>query len=181
MPFDVVTTSWINGFAGQSALLDGLMVFLAIVAVYLMVPAIAVRWFWHGDRDRDRHIVISCGAAVALALGLNQIILMFFDRVRPYDQGLSRLIVDKSADPSFPSDHATLAFAIAAMLILKKDRFAPLCLAAAVLVGLARVFVGVHFLTDVLGGFATATAAATLVRLIYKPGSWLNRRLIAIL
>ncbi len=181
MPFDVAITSWINGFAGQSALLDGLAILIAKAAVYVLVAIVALRWFWHGDRGHDRHIAISCGAAVALGLGLNQLVLMFYDRVRPYDLGMTHLIVGKSADPSFPSDHATLAFAIAAMLVLKKDRFAPYFLAAAILVGVARVFVGIHFFTDVLGGIATAAAAAILVHLAFRPDSWLNRRLIAIL
>lgn len=181
MLLDTELTSWINGFAGHSAILDAVMLFFAKISVYLMVLAVALRWFWRGGRAHNRHVAISCGLAAAAGLAVNQLILMGFDRIRPYDLGVTKLIVDKSADPSFPSDHATLAFAIAFMLLLKKDRFARLFLALAALVAVSRVYAGIHYMGDVVGGLAIGGLAALAVNRLYAAGNWLDRRLIAIL
>ncbi|MBI2718240.1 MAG: phosphatase PAP2 family protein [Rhizobiales bacterium] len=177
---DAQLTGWINGFAGRSAGLDWAMVVLARYSVYLLVFAVAIRWFWNSNRARDRHVAISCGAAAAAGLVINQVILLAFDRVRPYDLGITHLLIGPSADPSFPSDHATLAFAVAAMLLVKRDRFALAFTALAALLAVSRVYVGIHYLGDVVGGLAVGTVAALLVNALYKRGNWLDRRLVAI-
>ncbi|MDH8190437.1 undecaprenyl-diphosphate phosphatase, partial [Klebsiella pneumoniae] len=53
-----------------------------------------------------------------LGLALNQLILLLVHRMRPYDGGVTHLLTAPSADPSFPSDHATASFAIAAAFLL---------------------------------------------------------------
>ncbi len=107
-----------------------------------------------------------------LALAATSSILLFVHRLRPYDAGVSHLIIAPSSDWSFPSDHATAAFAIAATFALQGlPRRAGLFLLAALLVAWSRIFVGTHYLTDVLGGGATGTAAALLVRAVYREGS----------
>jgi len=42
-----------------------------------------------------------------LGLALNQLILLFVHRIRPYDGGVTNFLIDRSADFSFPSHHAT--------------------------------------------------------------------------
>ncbi len=177
MEFDSLATHWLNSLAGQSALADGVMIFLARFAIFVVVGSIALRWWARSGRDSQRFIALSCGLATAIGLGFNQAILLFIDRIRPYDQGITQAIIDKSADPSFPSDHATVVFATAILLLLKRDRFWPAYMAVAVLVGTSRVFVGLHFVSDVLGGAATAALAAGLVHMLFRRESALSRRL----
>jgi len=136
--------------------------------IFLLVLSIAATWLVRTDQAMWRFRAISCALAVAAGLLLNQGILLFVSRVRPYDLGLTHLIVEKSADPSFPSDHATVVFAIAFMLILLRDRFAVPYLILAVFVALARVFIGVHFLSDVMGGAMTALIRAVLERFSFR-------------
>lgn len=181
LQLDIALTQAINAFAGQFAPLDWIMLFLAKIAVYLMVLAVAARWFWPSDRPHERHVALSCGSASALALAVNQIVLLFYDRIRPYDAKVSHLLVAPSADPSFPSDHAALAFAIAAMLLLKRHPLAKACGVLAVLIALSRVYVGIHYAGDVLGGAAIGYAAACLVSRLYREGNALDRRLVKIL
>ena len=152
MNFDNEITVTINSLAGRSAALDLSAIFVAKYVIFLLVLSIAATWFAQTDRAAWRFRAISCGLSVAAGLLLNQGILLFVSRVRPYDLGLTHLIVEKSADPSFPSDHATVVLAIAFMLLLLRDRFAILYLVVAAAVAVARVFVGVHFFSDVVGG-----------------------------
>lgn len=54
------------------------------------------------------------GLSFLLGLDIDQTILLFVHRARPYDTGVSQLIIDTSNDWSFPSGHAIAAFAVAA-------------------------------------------------------------------
>jgi undecaprenyl-diphosphatase len=105
------------------------------------------------------------GPLVPSGLGYNQLVLLFVQRVRPYNAQITHLIIDRSADFSFPSDHATASFAIAAAFLLQglpKRGF--VFLAAAVLLAVSRVYIGTHYVGDLLGGALTGTVAAFVVR-----------------
>ena len=174
MNFDNQITTAINSLAGRYVALDFATIVFAKYVIFLLVLSIAVSWFARTDRATWRFRAISCGLAVIAGLVLNQGILLFLSRVRPYNLSVTHLIVEKSTDPSYPSDHATVAFAIALMLILLRDRFAVPYLILAACVALARVFVGVHFFSDVAGGAMTALIGTVVVRKLYKSNSRLN-------
>jgi undecaprenyl-diphosphatase len=181
MNIDAFLTHLINLPAGHVPPLDWIMLFLAKIAVYLLVLAVAMRWYWPGDRGFERHVVVSCGLAAGLGLAANQVILLFYDRLRPYEANVTHALLPPNGDPSFPSDHATLAFAIAAMLAVKRHRWAPWFLIAATLIALSRIYVGVHYVSDVLGGCAIGCLAAVALNFVYRRDSAIDRRLVSIL
>jgi undecaprenyl-diphosphatase len=150
--------------------------------VPLLVLLVVVQWWSRQDRLRLRHTCIAAGLSFLAGLGLNQIILLFVHRVRPYDAGVSHLIIEHSADWSFPSDHATASFAIAAAFLLHgfKGRGGAF-LVAALAVCLSRVYVGTHYATDILGGAATGIFAAILVRQLYRAGTRMDRLVTGLL
>jgi undecaprenyl-diphosphatase len=181
MTLDTSWTHWINAFAGRWEILDWIMIALTQGGVVLLVALIALRWWSKNDRSAARYVAISCGLGTALGLLFNQAILLFVHRPRPYDLGLTHLLIGRSQDPSFPSDHATVVFAIAFSLLAKRDRYTGLFFLAALLVSVSRVYVGTHYVTDVLGGATTAAVATLLVALFYRERSRLNQRLVRIL
>jgi undecaprenyl-diphosphatase len=77
-------------------------------------------------------------------------------------------LIPPSSDPSFPSDHATAAFAITAAFLLHQFRGATAFLAAAVLISISRIYIGTHYLSDVFGGALTGTFTAGMVWWIYR-------------
>lgn len=112
----------------------------------------------------------------------NQPILLFVQRMRPYDGGVTQLLIAPSVDPSFPSDHATATFAIAAAFLLHGMRHLRLgFLAAALLVTFSRVYIGTHYASDVLGGAMTGVFAAVIVRAAYREDTRINRLITGIL
>ena len=181
MEFDAAATKLINSLTGKSAALDLFMVFVAKWGVFLLIATIALRWWSKHDRAMARYGAICCGLATALGLLLNHLILLFVARIRPYNRGLTNLIVERSGDPSFPSDHSTVVFAIAFFLLLRHDRYAIPVLIAAILIGFSRIYIGTHYLSDVVGGAVTAATSVAIVALLYRKESWVNTALIKIL
>lgn len=179
---DVSATHLLNNWAGGLRPLDLLMIALSNFGVPLMVLAVAAQWWRKTDRLHYRHVQVSSGLAFLLGLGLNQLLLLFVHRQRPYDGGITHLIIPPSADFSFPSDHATAAFAIAAAFILFRERaLGMIFLAAALLISVSRIYVGIHFASDVAGGAATGLIAALAVRYLYREGTKLDRFVTGIL
>ena len=118
------------------------------------------------------------GAVMLAALAVDFIILNLglknlVQRVRPYDQFHDLiLIVSRPSDFSFPSGHSGAAFASAFALLFSlprgEKRWGWAMTALAVLIGFSRLYVGVHFPTDVLGGMAVGFFSALAVCLTYR-------------
>jgi undecaprenyl-diphosphatase len=94
------------------------MIMATNVGVPLLVSLVVACWWSKIDRKHVRHTRIAAGLSFLIGLGLNQIILLFIHRVRPYGPGISHLIISKSADWPFPSDHATASITIVAAFVL---------------------------------------------------------------
>ncbi len=179
---DASLTHAINGLAGQSAVPDSLMIWLSNVGVPFMVVMVALQWWRRQDQQHVRHTLIAAGFSFLLGLGFNQLILLGIHRARPYDGGLTHLLIERSADFSFPSDHATATFAIAAAFLVHGSRRAGLAfLAMACLVTFSRVYIGTHYASDVLGGALTGVMAALVVRAGYREGTKVDRLITNIL
>jgi undecaprenyl-diphosphatase len=102
--------------------------------------------------------VLSAG----LGLAVGKVISELVDRARPFvaDPHGVHLFTHHAADPGFPSDHATAAFAIAVAIALRKRGWGIFALVAATVLSVGRVALGVHFPSDVLAGAALGTLAA---------------------
>ena len=112
-------------------------------------------------------------ASAALALLVNHVIGAIWHRPRPYESH-HVYTLSHSHDPSFPSDHASAAFAIAFAVLLFDWLVGALFLVAAVVIGIGRVVIGAHYPADVLAGVAVGLASALVV-------TRLARRVIAFL
>ncbi|HWT96374.1 MAG TPA: phosphatase PAP2 family protein [Terriglobales bacterium] len=183
--FDARATAWINGLSGYPPF-DSFFTLITNIGVPLLVIAVALSWWLpdnpQGKRRAERHAAICCGLSFLLGLALNQAILLLVQRARPYDAGITHLLIAPSVDPSFPSDHATASFAIVFSYLLQ-DRFrrTMLFLLGALCVVFSRIYVGTHYLSDIAGGMATALIAAIVIRAAYWEGTRLDRWVTALL
>jgi undecaprenyl-diphosphatase len=179
---DAGATYFINSFAGKSGLVDATMKFISFAGVPIMVLLVASHWWTWNQRYHTRFVAVSAGLSVLLALGLNQVVLLIVHRIRPYDAGVTHLLIPPSVDPSFPSDHASVGFAIAfALLFRGKTRMGNMFAFAAALVAQSRVFLGIHYVGDVLGGMVTALFAVIAVYVFYAENGYVNQKVTKIL
>ena len=100
-------------------------------------------------------IAMACGFLVG-NLGLKNIIA----RTRPYDIVNIQLLVDKLSDFSFPSGHTLVSFNAAIALHHYHRKWGVVALVLASLIALSRLYLFVHYPTDVLAGLLLAIGIA---------------------
>ena len=156
-------------------------VVIAIVSATIPATIIATLLLWFVGRpgvvDRWRLACASAFGAAALALVCGQIVARIWSHPRPFvshPAGID-LLTAHTTDAGFPSDHATAAFAIAAAVVHFSRRVGILFLAGAVVIALSRLFAGVHYPIDVIGGAGIGIIAALLV--IHTPLQRIVQRL----
>ncbi|MEV6955667.1 phosphatase PAP2 family protein [Streptomyces sp. NPDC051183] len=142
---------------------------------FLAALVLLVLWCWRGARRQDEATAVESFAALvwaplgaAAALLVNIPLREFVGRPRPFRQhaGIEVLepgLVFSRSEFSFVSDHATLAMALGVGLFIANRRLGYLGIGLAVLEGLCRVYMGVHYPTDVIGGLALGTAVVLLL------------------
>ncbi|WP_405985632.1 phosphatase PAP2 family protein [Streptomyces sp. NBC_00872] len=162
----------INGLAkGAPLWFDRVMEFVGEYGIMAALVLI-VLWCWWSVRrsgtaeDSVTAVVglLWAPVAAAVALLINIPIRGFVERPRPFldHKGVEVLVAGKT-DYSFVSDHATMAMAIGAGVFIAHRKFGLAAIGLALLEGFCRVYMGVHYPTDVIGGFALGTAVALLL------------------
>jgi undecaprenyl-diphosphatase len=132
--------------------------FIATLAIVFLAARGAAHVAW-------RRASLAAVLSACLGLAVGKLISELVDRARPFvaDPHGVHLFTAHAADPGFPSDHATAAFAIAAAIFLRKRGWGIAALVAATVLSIGRVALGVHYPSDVLAGAALGSAAALVL------------------
>jgi len=146
--FQLINQVWIN------PLFDKLMVFITEPKNTILFGFAFICYIVYRRGVRGFYILIGCLIAVGLAdATAARIIKPIFNRSRPhYVEKNVRLIVPDQSSQSFPSNHAANCFAGATFLSYLVPEAAIAAFSIAALVAYSRVYVGVHYFGDVLGG-----------------------------
>jgi undecaprenyl-diphosphatase len=169
---------WINGLAGRVAWIDDVIRILScdiFITVLFIIVLLAI-WFAGRDmesRERNQRGVLcalaSMGIANLLVFILNP---MLPDRVRPCDAFPAQvhLLFYHPTDPSFPSNAAAAAFAVAMGMWVYNRKLGYILLIPAVIISFGRVYMGVHYPLDIIGGFAVAMVSTGTIALAFRIG-----------
>lgn len=157
----------------KCAFLDNVLPFITHLAdsgIIWIVIAIVFLFF---KSTRKSGLMIGLALIMGLIIG-NLVLKQAVARIRPYEiNSTVTLLIDKLSDYSFPSGHTLASFEAAGVLLLTdRKRFGYPALVLAVLIAFSRLYLYVHFPTDVLAGVILGLAFAYIsykvVNLIYS-------------
>lgn len=142
-------------------------IFIAKFWICFIPLLLTVLWLW-GDRNK-KEIVLRALFATLIGLVLSQIIGWLWPMPRPFMIDLGHTWLAHAANYSFPSDHAVIFACIGfTFLFLDERKLAYLILLMGIAVAWARVYLGVHFPLDILGGIVVALFAYKLVAKVWS-------------
>jgi undecaprenyl-diphosphatase len=145
----------VQSLTGNAAL-DTAMVLLAEYLVYLVPLALGFLWF--GSREEKFDSLFAFYGTVA-GIALTYVIGIFYYHQPPHLQGFETILMN-SPENAFPSQHTAATFSVVWPLLYRGRRnFAYLLLVGAALTGFARVYTGLHFPVDILGGVLSSLLA----------------------
>ena len=165
--FDIFLFNLINKFSHKWWFLDNLGIFLASYLGYFLL-LIAVILILKEKKWQDKIYFASFTAlSLILARGIiAEMIKFFVSRLRPFSAlNIQPLIQYNGYDfsMSFPSGHASLFFALASAVFYFDKKWGIRFLIAAFIMGIARIFVGVHWPLDIIAGAFIGIGSAFLV------------------
>lgn len=173
MDFQIFTL--INQMASKNAVLDFVGVFLANYLIWLLFFIVLVLGFLPPTRRGETLSKANALRSISGALlggGLTLITGQFIVRVRPFAvHEVNLLISPPITIASFPSFHTVVAFALACTLFLfsssgnaRGKKIGVWFFMAALLIGIARVYVGVHYPSDILFGAIIGCSSSLIIK-----------------
>jgi len=159
---------WIYGLSHRNVFIDGVGIFFAQYFPYFLIIGFLVLVFYKKGIRQKLYLFCEGVLAVILARGIvTEVIRFFYHHPRPFDAlGFTPLIAESGW--SFPSGHATFYFALSMTVWFVNRKWGMWYLLAATVMGIARIYVGVHWPLDVLGGALIGIASGVFVHWFLK-------------
>ncbi len=161
--FNVGGFRFINDLAGHNIWLDRFMVFAADKMGYILIAAVLII-FWKKDYFK-RIVFVPLGSAIVARFVFVSIFRYLIYSPRPFLvlENVNQLM-NHEFESSFPSGHASFYFALAMGVYLYNKKAGLIFLMLAGLLGVARIFVSVHWPLDILAGAVLGIVTAVLIR-----------------
>jgi len=152
---------FINQFAGRWLWLDTAGIFFASFFQYAVVSGLALLLALNFKKHFNP-VALSLFSAVFARIFI-ELIYFIFPTKRPFEVLEVNQLVFHTPSDSFPSGHATFFFALATIIFLHNKKAGTVYFLFAFLISLARVFSGIHWPLDILGGAAVGISVALAI------------------
>lgn len=169
MGMEIQILDWIQGL--RAPWLDSFMMAVTTLGnagvIWILLAAVLLI----GKKTRPAGLAVAAALILDLIL-CNGILKPLFARVRPFDVNTAvELLVARPLDFSFPSGHTAAAFAAASALgFAGRRRYCLAALVLAALMAFSRLYLYVHYPTDVLGGILVGLLCGFLGALLSRKG-----------
>ncbi len=154
----------IFGLSSKLPVADMLMVFGARFLIYLTFILMFILIF--KGAVREKKALILAILAIPIVILLIKGIHLFIFEPRPFVNYHFSPLLNTEADASFPSRHASIMSAIAFSYTYFKSKWAPFFLLLMIWVGISRIYVGVHYPLDIIGGIFVGIISLILAKQI---------------
>ena len=153
MKLDLKIFDALNNLPGRLEWLDKLAVFFAKYSVWFLVVFLVYIFLIKRHRDNVRMVATSLMSALIAKGIVVEIIRFFYHRPRPYSGREPEVYILILNDKwSFPSGHAAFMFALAMGVYFYNKTLGTIFLVVSILAGIARIYTGTHWPSDILGG-----------------------------
>lgn len=154
-------------------MIDLLVIFFAKYLGYILIGGLFI--FLARDWKKCLSLFWQVAAAAILSRGIiAEAIRFFWHRTRPFVEQSIAPLVEHSSSPSFPSGHAAFFFAVGTVLYFYNKKAGIVFLLGSTVIGIARVFAGLHWPSDIAGGAVIGILSGFFVVQISKR-LWKNK------
>ena len=148
---------WIDGLAGKNLWLDRLMVSVVNDYAVPTILSLVLVFLWfgvegHAQRETHQQAILAAILAVGLVNAVVALLNFVYFRPRPFASLEVTLLFYRPSDPSFPSNPAATAFALASAIWLGNRKVGGALIGLGALYGFSRIYVGVCYPLDVVAG-----------------------------
>jgi undecaprenyl-diphosphatase len=163
--------AWINATPASPEWVIDLATFIARDLIAIIPLLIVGLWFWgaHSQLTAQREVVAKTAIALLFAMSASATIGALLPHERPFVAGIGYTFLAHAPDSSFPSDHGTAIFTFAlAFLCWHRAWSGLLLMVVAVAIAWSRVFLGVHWPLDMVGGFLLGCVGCLFAQLVWN-------------
>jgi undecaprenyl-diphosphatase len=159
---------FIHQFAGRHVWLDDIGIFFAQYLAYFLVAAFLVFAYYQLGWRRKLYVLCEGAIAIMLSRGLiTEIIRIFYHHERPFSfYNFTPLV--QAAGWSFPSGHMAWFFAMSLTVWYFNRQWGWWFFGLSFVMGVARIYAGVHWPLDILGGIVVGLASAWFVHWLFR-------------
>lgn len=140
--------------------------------LYLVIVLTSIVYIYRQPREQQKKIILCAVIALPVTYLVAKIAGLFYYDARPFIVENFTPLLSHANDNGFPSDHTLLSSAIATVIFIFNRKVGVALIVIAFLVGMARVFAGIHHLTDIFGSIIIAIIVTYIVFEYIFPEVW---------
>jgi undecaprenyl-diphosphatase len=162
--------SLLNATPASPQWIISLATFIARDLIAIVPFLAATMWLWgaKGQVSAQRQLVVKVALAIGVSLTLSWVVGHLFPHDRPFVDGVGYNFLPHAADDSFPSDHGTVIFTFAlAFLFWHRLWSGVVMMGIACAIAWSRVYLGVHWPMDMIGGFLSGLIGCLASRMLW--------------